>query len=96
MSGNDPGAAEAENERHDKALEEYQAAYARYQENLTKLLDWVAINDRLKDAAKQNFTNTVYALKLYNQTHNEQLTLPAREPQFLISTSPAHSKNKAN
>ena len=29
---------------HDKALEEYQAAYARYTRHRTKLLDWIATN----------------------------------------------------
>ena len=68
--------------RHDKALEAYQAAYAKYTRDRTKLLDWIAANDRLKDQAKQDFTNTDYAFKLYKQTHpDEQITSP-QEPKF--------------
>ena len=28
--------------RHDLTVEKYQAAYEKYQENRTKLLDWIA------------------------------------------------------
>ena len=70
------------NIRHDKALEAYKETYARYQKDRTKLLDWIATNDRIKDQAKQDFTNTDYAFKLYNQTHpDEQITTP-KEPEF--------------
>ena len=75
LSGNDPDAAQKEKVRYDKALEAYNTAYAKYQKDRTKLLDWIATNDRMKDQAKQNFTDTDYAFKLYNQTHqNEQIT----------------------
>ena len=46
----------------------------------TKLLDWIAANDRLKDEAKQNFTDTDYALKLHSKVHNQELDL--RQPLF--------------
>ena len=65
LSGDDPKAAQEKNVRHDKALEAYQAAYAKYEKSRTKLLDWIATNGRIKDQAKQNFTNTDYAFKLY-------------------------------
>ena len=42
----------------------------------TKLLDWIAENDRAKDQAKHDFQETDQALALYNQTHREQVTLP--------------------
>ena len=36
----------------------------------------------MKDQAKQNFTDTDYAFKLYSQTHqNEKITVP-KEPKF--------------
>ena len=38
-------------------------------------------NDRIKDEAKQNFKNTDYALKLYNQVHQDK-KIDLREPQF--------------
>lgn len=75
-------AAQEERVRHDKALEAYQAAYAKYTRDRTKLLDWIATNAEIKAEAKQNFTNTDYAFKLYNQAHPEkQMTYP-KEPKF--------------
>ena len=68
--------------RHDKALESYQEAYAKYQKDRTKLLDWIAANERSKEQAKQNFTDTDYAFKLYNQVHPDKKILPPREPKF--------------
>ena len=41
--------AEEENKIHDLAVEKYHAASEKHQENRTKLLDWIAINDRVKD-----------------------------------------------
>ena len=41
--------------KHDKALEAYQAAYAKYQKDRTLLLDWVAAQDRKKDKAIHDF-----------------------------------------
>ena len=67
--------AEEENKIHDLAVEKYHAAYEKHQENRTKLLDWIAINDRVKDQAKQNFVHTDYSSKLYNKVDNEELEL---------------------
>ena len=67
--------------RHDKALEAYQAAYAKYQKDRTELLDWIAENDRAKNQAKHDFQTTDQALTLYNQTYRAKVALP-REPQF--------------
>jgi len=61
-------------------VEKYEKEYRKYEENRTKLLDWIATNDRIKDEARQNFENTDYALKLYNKTHQDSLDL--NEPQF--------------
>jgi len=60
------GGALAEKTRHDKALEAYEAAQARYSQERTKLLDWIETNQENKAQAKQNFTDTDYAFKLYN------------------------------
>ena len=60
------GGALAEKTRHDKALEAYEAAQARYSQERTKLLDWIETNRENEAQAKQNFTNTDYAFKLYN------------------------------
>ena len=56
-------AALGEKKRHDKALEDYQAAYAKYTRDRTQLLDWIATNAQTKEQAKQNMTNTDYAFK---------------------------------
>ena len=77
LSGDSAG---QEKKRHDLAVEKYEQEYQKYQENRTKLLDWIATNDRIKDEAKQNLENTDYALKLYNATHQDQMDL--KEPQF--------------
>ena len=79
--GGDDKALE-EKVRHDKALEAYQAAYAKYTRDRTKLLDWIQTNAQIKADAKQNFTNTDYAFKLYNKMHPEEQMIPPKEPKF--------------
>ena len=81
LSGDSGQAALDEKIRHDKSLEKYQAAYAKWQEDRTKLLDWVAEQDRIKDKARHDFQDTDQALALYNQTHRAKVALP-REPEF--------------
>jgi len=81
LGGGDKAALE-EKERHDKALEAYQAAYAKYTRDRTKLLDWIETNAQIKAQAKQNFTNTDYAFKLYNQAHPDERMIPPKEPKF--------------
>ena len=77
LGGGDKAALE-EKKGHDKAREDYQAAYAKYTRDRTQLLDWIATNAQTKERAKQNMTNTDYAFKLYNQAHpDEQM-----EPKF--------------
>ena len=48
----------------------------------TKLLDWNTKNAQEKAQAKQNFTNTDYAFKLYNKAHPDALMTPPKEPKF--------------
>ena len=81
LGGGDKAALE-EKVRHDKALEEYQAAYAKYTRDRIKLLDWIATNTQIKAEAKQNFTNTDYAFKLYSQAHPDKQMIPPKEPKF--------------
>ena len=66
--------------RHDKALEAYQADYAKYQKDRTELLDWIAEQDREKDKDRYDFQDTDKALALYNQTHRAKIALP-QEPK---------------
>ena len=79
LSG-DGKAAQKEKVGHDKALEAYLAAYSKCTRDHTKLLDWIATNKQIKEQAKQNFTNTDYTFKVYNQTHPNKLMLPPKEP----------------
>jgi len=81
LGGGDKAGLE-EKKRHDKALEDYQAAYANYTRDRTHLLDWIATNAQTKEQAKQNFTNTDYAFKLYNQAHPGAQVAPPKEPKF--------------
>ena len=52
LSGNSAAAMEKEKERHNRALEAYQAAYAKYMRDRTKLLDWIA--KRKNEGASQS------------------------------------------
>jgi len=85
---------EEEKVRHDKALEAYQAAYAKYTRDRTKLLDWFATNAKIKEQAKQDFTNTDYAFKLYNQTHLDKPMLPPKEPNFSDFYQPSEQQKQ--
>ena len=89
LSGDSGQAAMEEKIRHDKALEAYQAAYAKYQKDRTELFDWIAEQDREKDKAIHDFQDTDRALALYNQTHRAKVALP-KEPEFsdFYKTSP--------
>jgi len=88
------GGALAEKTRHDKALPAYEAAQARYSQERTKLLDWIETNRENKAQANQNFTNTDYAFKLYNQAHPERkMTLP-KEPKFSDFYQPSEAQKQ--
>jgi len=87
-------AALEEKKRHDKALEAYQAAYAKYTRDRTQLLDWIATNAQTKVEAKQNFTNTNYAFKLYNQAHPDEQMIPPKEPKFSDFYQPSEQQKK--
>ena len=68
-------------------------AYEKHQENRTELLDWSVTNDRVKEQAKQNFVDAVYALKLYNKVHNRELDL--REPKLSVLYKPSVQQKQA-
>ena len=79
IAGNSGQAALAEKTRHDKALEAYQAAMEKYTCERMQLLDWIETNREVKAQANQNFTNTDYTFKLYNQAHPDyKLTQPTK------------------
>ena len=81
LTGDSGKAAIDEKIRHDKVLEAYQAAYAKYQKDRTELLDWVAAQDRLQNKAMHDFQDIDRALALYSQTHRAKVALP-QEPKF--------------
>ena len=51
LSGYSAKDALEEKTRHDKALEGYQAAMAKYTRDRTKLLDWIETNRKIKEKA---------------------------------------------
>ena len=60
----------------------YEAAQAQCTRERTQLLNWIETNTSIKAQVKQNFTNTDYVFKLYNQAYpDRQMTLP-KEPKF--------------
>jgi len=68
---------------------------AKYMRDRTKLLDWIETNRETKEQVKQNFTNTNYAFKLYNQAHpDEQITLP-KELRFADFYQPSEQQKQA-
>ena len=69
LSGDTGKAALDEKKRHDKVLVEYQATMAKYTCDRNKLFDWVQTNREIKEQSKENFTNTDYVFKLYNQAN---------------------------
>ena len=82
IAGDSGQAALDEKTRHDKAIEAYDAAMDKYNRERTQLLDWVETNREIKAQANQNFTNTDYAFKLYNQAHPDyKLSMPTA-PKF--------------
>ena len=82
LAGDNGKATLDEKMRHDKALEAYQSAMAKYTHERTQILDWINTNEDIKEHAQKNFTNTDYTFKLCNQAHPDQrLTLP-KEPKF--------------
>ena len=55
---------------------------------------WIATNTQVKAEAKQNFTNTDYAFKLFNQAHPDERMIPRKNPRFQISLNQVNSRNK--
>ena len=79
---------------NDKALEAYQAAMEKYTRERTQLLDWIETNREIKAQANQNFTNTDYAFKLYNQAQPDyKLTQPTK-PKFSDMYQPSEMQKQ--
>ena len=54
----------------------------KYSRERTQLLHWIETNREIKDQAKQNFTNTDYVFKLYDQAHPDYKLTQPKEPKF--------------
>ena len=54
----------------------------KYNQERTQLLDWIETNREIKAQADQNFTNTDYAFKLYNQAHPAYKLSQPKKPLF--------------
>jgi len=67
---------------------------ARYAQECTKLLDCIETNREIKAQAKQNFTNTDYAFKLYNQAHPDQRMRLPKEPKFSDFYQPSEKQKQ--
>lgn len=67
---------------HDKALEAYQAATAKYMHHCTKLLVKWKQTGKSKEQAGQVFMNADYKFKLFNQAHPDWQTSLPKEPHF--------------
>ena len=90
----DGKAALEEKTRHDKALEAYNTAMEKYTQERTQLLDWIETNREIKAQADQNFTNTDYAFKLYNQAHPDyKLSMPTK-PKFSDMYQPSEQQKQ--
>ena len=62
---------------------------AKYTRERMQLIDWIETNREIKAQADQNFTNTDYAFKLYNQAHLDyKLSMPTA-PKFLDMYQPS-------
>ena len=66
----------------------------KYTRERTQLLDWIETNRDIKAQADQNFTNTDYAFKLYNQAHPDyKLTQPTK-PKFSDMYQPSEAQKQ--
>ena len=82
LAGDNGQAALDEKTRHDKALEAYQAAMAKYSRERTQLLDCVETNREIKEhAQKSSRTPITRSSSTIKRTPTIKLTMP-REPKF--------------
>ena len=94
LSGDNDQAALDEKIRHDKVLQQYQAAYEKWQKDRTELFDWVAEQDREKNKAIDDFQTTDQALALYNQTNRVKVAL-RKEPEFSDLYKPSEQQKNS-
>ena len=96
LSGDDPKVSVEEKIRHDKALEAYQAAYAKYQKERTKLLDWIETQHEIKEQAKQTLRIQITPSNFITRPTNKTKSRCLKSQSFLTFTSPANSKSNVS
>lgn len=96
LSGDDSKASIEENVRHDKALEAYQAAYAKYEKERTKLFDWIETQHDIKERPSKTLRIPTTLSRFITRSTN-MTNSPCRVNQsFLAFTSPTGDKNKVS
>ena len=60
----------------------------------SKLLDWIATNTKIKEQAQQDYTDTDYAFKLYNQAHPDSPMIPPKEPRLSDFYQPSEEQKQ--
>ena len=74
--------AEAERERHDKAVEQLEAAQAAWSQNRTQRLDFINEEIQKEHHAEQTFDNVDQAMKQYYYITGKQLDPLPPEPKL--------------
>lgn len=56
------------------------------------MLDWIAENEKIKEQAQANFSETDMAFKLYNKAHPDQKITTPDEPKFSDFYTPSQQQ----
>ena len=86
--------ATEEKERHDRAVEAFNAAHEKYERDRTKLLDWMYTNKQIKEQAEQDFRDTDHAFEIYNKAHPDQPVFSPKEPRFADFYQPSEEQKR--
>ena len=84
---------DVERKRHDLALEKYEKDYNDWKEKMGRVQLWKEQREKDEDEASYNFQSTDEALRVYAQTHPDDVVDP-EEPNFGDYYSP--SKDQKN
>ena len=81
-----------ERKRHDKAVEQLQAAQAEWSRKRTERLDWISEDLHRQGHAVQTFRDIDDAMREYSRVTGKKLTLWDLSPSCLTSTCRAVAK----
>ena len=87
--------ADEEKERHDRALEAQGAANEKFNEEHTKLLDWIATQKQLDLKAAQGFAATNRAFEMYNKAHSQEPLTMLRKAKLSDFYTPSEGQRNA-